>query len=82
MAMITFPAVIDASCRTRPSYVCGMKPVYRRPVHRLPERAVINTDTLITVPKTALGGRPVGSLDPLARVELDRALRYSLDIVY
>lgn len=48
----------------------------------LSERAVINCDNLITVPKTALDTRPVGALDDTTRARLDQALRYALDIVY
>jgi mRNA interferase MazF len=52
------------------------------PAHGLPDRAVINCDNLVTVGKNRLDPQPVGHLDPGARAELDRALRYSLDIVY
>lgn len=52
------------------------------PEHGLPERAVINCDNVLTVPKSALDPNPVGTLDPGARAVLDRALRFSLDIVY
>lgn len=52
------------------------------PAHGLPERAVINCDNIITIPKTVLDHQPVGHLDPPARAELDRALRYALDIIY
>jgi mRNA-degrading endonuclease toxin of MazEF toxin-antitoxin module len=43
---------------------------------------VISCDNVITIAKTDLDPQPVGHLDPGARAELDRALRYSLDIVY
>ena len=52
------------------------------PEHGLPERAVINCDNLITVAKTDLDQKPVGKLDRGTRAVLDRALRYSLDIIY
>jgi mRNA-degrading endonuclease toxin of MazEF toxin-antitoxin module len=52
------------------------------PAHGLPERAVINCENIITIPKTGLDHQPVGHLDPPARAELDRALRYALDIIY
>lgn len=48
----------------------------------LPERAVISCDNVITVAKTDLDLEPVGHLDLATRARLDRALRYSLDIVY
>ncbi len=48
----------------------------------LPEPCVINCDDVITVPIDELDSHPVGHLDELKRVELDQALRYSLDIIY
>ena len=48
----------------------------------LPEACVISCDNVITVPITELDPEPVGRLDEVKRVELDRALRYALDIVY
>jgi mRNA interferase MazF len=50
--------------------------------HGLPAVGVINCDNLVTVAKTDLDPRPVGKLDSVTRVKLDRALRYALDIVY
>ena len=50
--------------------------------HGLPETAVINCDNIITIAKTDLDPRPVGTLDMASRARLDRALRYSLDIIY
>jgi mRNA interferase MazF len=52
------------------------------PEHGLPERAVINCDNVVTVAKADLDQKPVGKLDLGTRAELDRALRYSLDIIY
>lgn len=52
------------------------------PAHGLPEEAVINCDNIVTVGKHRLDQRPVGSLDELTRAKLDRALRFSLDIIY
>jgi mRNA-degrading endonuclease toxin of MazEF toxin-antitoxin module len=52
------------------------------PSRGLPENAVINCDTIITVGKQRLDDRPVGTLDELTRAHLDRALRFALDIVY
>jgi mRNA interferase MazF len=48
----------------------------------LPERSVINCDTVLTVPKSVLARKPVGSLGKAKRAELDRALRYALGIPY
>ena len=52
------------------------------PPEGLPEPSVINCDNLITVPVAMLDASPVGRLDLDARVRLDRALRYALDIQY
>lgn len=52
------------------------------PAHGLPDRAVITCDSVVTVAKTDLDQNPVGKLDLGTRAELDRALRYSLDIIY
>lgn len=47
-----------------------------------PERAAINCDNVVTVAKTDLDPKPVGTLGLGTRAELDRALRYSFDIIY
>lgn len=52
------------------------------PEHGLPDRAVINCDNIITVSKVDLDPEAVGRLDLGARAVLDRAIRYSLDIIY
>ena len=52
------------------------------PEQGLPEPCVINCDTVITVPMTALDAEPVGHLDEVSRAALDEALRYALDIIY
>lgn len=48
----------------------------------LPEVSAVNCDSLVTVSRAALDPRPVGRLDQVKAAELDRALRYSLDIRY
>jgi mRNA interferase MazF len=48
----------------------------------LPESSVISCDNLITVPAAILDAVPVGHLGLEARVRLDQALRYALDIQY
>ncbi len=48
----------------------------------LPEASVINCDSLVTIPKVSLDEAPVGRLNEVKRAELDRALRYALDIRY
>ena len=50
--------------------------------HGLPERCAITCDNIITVPLGDLDAEPVGHLDEITRAELDRALRFALDIVY
>lgn len=52
------------------------------PEHGLTERAVINCDNIVTIAKIHLDGKPIGALDLGTRAELDRALRYSLDITF
>jgi mRNA interferase MazF len=48
----------------------------------LPERSVISCDNVITIPQGVLDPAPVGQLDEIKGAELDRALRYALDIRY
>jgi hypothetical protein len=43
---------------------------------------VISCDNIITVALGDLDAEPVGHLDEIARAQLDRALRYALDIIY
>lgn len=52
------------------------------PEHGLPDEAVINCDNVMTVAQADLDPQPVGRLDLGTRAKLDRALRYSLDIIY
>lgn len=51
------------------------------PNEGLPETCVINCDTLASIPQSSLDPERVGVLDFSKRVALDRALRYSLDIL-
>jgi len=44
--------------------------------------SVITCDNIVTLAKTMLTEDPVGHLDLEKRAELDRALRYALDIQY
>lgn len=48
----------------------------------LPDASVISCDNLITVPVDAFDRAAVGRLAPVVRAELDRALRYALDVQY
>ncbi len=50
--------------------------------HGLGEHSVINCDSIVTIPKWSLDHDSVGHLDELKQAELDRALRYALDIRY
>jgi mRNA interferase MazF len=52
------------------------------PGEGLPEVSVISCDNVITVPLDAFDKEPVGHLALEARIRLDRALRYALDIQY
>ena len=52
------------------------------PEHGLPDEAVVNCDNVMTVAQADLDPQPVGRLDLGTRAKLDRALRYSLDIIY
>ncbi len=52
------------------------------PDQGLPEAGVINCDNVLTIPQYDIEHDPVGHLDVLKRIELDRALRYALDIQY
>lgn len=52
------------------------------PHEGLPETSVINCDNVITVPIEFLDSTPIGHLGLDARVRLDQALRYALDIQY
>jgi len=44
--------------------------------------SAITCDNIVTLPVGLLTSDPVGHLSPGKRAELDRALRYSLDIQY
>ena len=48
----------------------------------LPEPSAINCDNILTVPLADLDPQPVGRLSEIVRANLDRALRYALDITY
>ena len=52
------------------------------PAQGLSDHCAINCDSLVTIPLQSLDARPVGRLDESERAELDRALRYALDILY
>jgi mRNA interferase MazF len=52
------------------------------PREGLPETSVVTCDNVLTVPQSVLDPASVGHLDEVTRAELDRALRYALDIQY
>jgi mRNA interferase MazF len=52
------------------------------PAEGLPEPSVINCDSVMTVPIGAFDAHPIGRLGFEARVALDRAVRYALDVRY
>ncbi|MDE0268681.1 MAG: type II toxin-antitoxin system PemK/MazF family toxin [Acidimicrobiaceae bacterium] len=52
------------------------------PEYGLKEPCVINCDNVLAIPIRRLDDERVGILDEIKRVQLDRALRYALDILY
>jgi len=52
------------------------------PPQGLPAPSAISCDNLLTVPQAVLDPAPAGRLDEVTRAQLDRALRYALDIRY
>jgi mRNA interferase MazF len=48
----------------------------------LPEECAASCDSLLTVPKDRLERSPVGVLGPDKIIELDRALRFAVEINY
>jgi mRNA interferase MazF len=52
------------------------------PEHGLPEECAASCDNLLTVPKARFEPAPVGILEPHKTMELDRALRFALEISY
>ena len=66
----------------RPVCAVTRNAVHVGPEEGLPDRSVVNCDNLITIPISILDSRPVGRLSEIKRAQLDRALRYALDIIY
>lgn len=52
------------------------------PDHGLPEECATNCDNLLTVPKDRFDHEPVGELGIQKVMELDRALRFALEISF
>jgi mRNA interferase MazF len=52
------------------------------PEEGLPQESAINCDNIITVLLERFDRHPVGQLSEIKRAQLDRSLRYALDIIY
>jgi mRNA interferase MazF len=52
------------------------------PDQGLPAVSVIACDSLMTIPRAALDPAPLGKLGEVERAQLDRAIRYALDVRY
>jgi mRNA interferase MazF len=52
------------------------------PEEGLPEECVVSCDNLLTVPKARMEKEPTGELTIRKIMELDRALRFSLEISF
>lgn len=52
------------------------------PEQGLREESVINCDRILSVSADLIAPKPIGTLDLATRVLLDKALRYSLEIVF
>jgi mRNA interferase MazF len=75
--------LVSVSCAPITRTVRGIRSeVEVGPENGLPEVSVISCDNLLSLPQAMLDPVPVGRLDAATRVELDRALRYALDIRY
>ena len=81
----------DAAASVRASVTCALvtrtvrsidSEVAVGPDHGLGEPSIINCDSIVTIPKWSLDRDRVGHLDEPKQAELDRALRYALDIRY
>jgi mRNA interferase MazF len=48
----------------------------------LPDACAISCDNILTIAAADLDPVPISTLDEVKRAQLDRALRYALDIVY
>jgi mRNA interferase MazF len=71
------------SCAPIPRTVGGIRSeVQVGPDQGLPVPGVIPCDNLLTVAQATLDPAPVGHLDEGKRAQLDRPLRYALDIGY
>ena len=87
MCVLTRDAAIDVlqavTCAPITGTIRGIaSEVEVGPAHGLFEAGVITCDSVLTVAKVSLDPAPVGVLGLDERAELDRALRFALDIVY
>jgi mRNA interferase MazF len=80
---VAIGVLISVTCAPITRTVRGIRSeVEVGPEHGLPEVSAISCDNLLTLPQAVLDPVPVGRLDAVKRVQLDRALRYALDIRY
>jgi mRNA interferase MazF len=87
VCVLTRSAAIDAlsavTCAPITRTIRGIRSeVGVGPGQGLPEDGVITCDNIITVPKARLDRDPIGTLGVKKLAELDRALRFALDITF
>ena len=87
MCILTRDAAIEVlntvTCAPVTSTIRGIRSqIEIGPEEGLSEPSAITCDILLTVAKAVLDPHAVGTLGPAKRIELDRALRYALDIMY
>lgn len=77
-------AVLEAVvCAPITSTIRGIRSEVRiGPGEGLAQECVISCDNVLTIPKADLDDEPVRWLPEPKRAELDRALRYALDVLY
>lgn len=77
------PVLTSVTCAPITRTIRGIRSeVEIGPDEGLPEVCVISCDNVLTVPLDDLDRGPIGHLDEIKRSQLDRALRYALDIAY
>jgi mRNA interferase MazF len=77
------PVLQSVTCAPITRTIRGLRSeVQVGPDEGLPDLSVISCDTIVTVPQVVLDPRPAGGLGVAKRMQLDRALRYALDIRY
>lgn len=77
------PFLTSVTCAPITRTIRGIRSEVRLgPDDGLPEPCVASCDNVITIARSVLDSTPVGRLNDAKRIELDRALRYALDIRY